>query len=185
MATRTMKLMGKAYSTEGNVSVLVTFNNETVVNGTVSTVNATVPEGRDAEPVELASWTIDTSLTGSVPLTIQVNNGTLDFTNLYGNYSGYVFKETNGERDIVDGEYVILTEPVDYFGDVNQNSIESDGKNNATLSVDNEQRRELLDNTKVGDWTWRIDDGDTFSCDFAIDPDLLILTAPVYTGPSA
>jgi hypothetical protein len=99
MATRTIKLMGKAYSTSGDVSVVVNFN-----------------------------------------------------------------------RTDVDA----------YFGEVNENSSATDGKTNITFSsVDGDaQTRTLANADDYGDWTYRIDDGITFGCDFALDSSLVILTVP-------
>jgi hypothetical protein len=178
MATRTIKLMGKAYSTSGDVSVVVNFNSTEVFNGTVTTVNSAYVSGET--PVELASWTVDTSITGDIPLTIAVSGGSLAFTNLHGNYSGYVLQETDGVLDVVDGAYVVLTDVDAYFGEVNENSSATDGKTNITFSsVDGDaQTRTLANADDYGDWTYRIDDGITFGCDFALDSSLVILTVP-------
>lgn len=178
MATRTIKLMGKAYSTSGDVSLVINFNSTQVFSGTVTTVNGAYVGGET--PVELATWTVDTSLTGNVPLTIAVSGGSLAFTNLNGNYSGYVLQETDGVPDVVGDAYVVLTDVDAYFGDLNENSAASDGKNNITFSsVDGDaQTRSPADADEYGDWTYRIDDGITFGCDFALDSSLVILTVP-------
>lgn len=179
MATRTLKLMGKAYSTSGDVSIAVNFNNTQVFNGIVPTVDASAPGDKET-PVELATWTVDTSVTGSVPLSITVSNGTFDFTNIAGNYCGYVLQETDGVPDIVDGQYVVLTTPSDHFDDLNINSLESDGKNNVVFTniTGDAPVRNPVDESETGDWTYRIDDGATFSCDFALDADKIILEVP-------
>jgi hypothetical protein len=170
--------MGKAYSTEGDVSLVVNFNNSEVFNGTVTTVNSAYVYNE--QPVELATWTIDTSVTGNVPLSISVSNGSLAFTNLAGNYCGYVLQETNGIPDVVDGAYVVLTDVDAYFNDLNQNSLASDGKTNVSFSeVDGDaQSRNPIDENEIGDWTYRINDGITFSCDFMLDPDLVVTEVP-------
>ena len=178
MATRTIKLMGKAYSTSGNVSLTVNFNSSQVFSGNVTTVSSSY--SATETPVELANWTVDTSVTGNVPLTIAVSGGSLAFTNLHGNYSGYVLQETDGVPDVVGNAYVVLTDVDAYFGDINENSAASDGKTNITFSsVDGDaQTRTPADADNYGDWTYRIDDGITFGCDFALDSSLVILTVP-------
>ena len=184
MATRTIKLMGKVYSTSGDVSLVVNFYNAEVFSGTVTTVNGEY--NASDTPVELASWTVDTSVTGNVPLRIAVSGGDFAFTNLLGNYSGYVLQETTpGTPDIVDGAYVVVTAPVDYFNDMNQNTVDSDGKTNITFSeVDGDpQTRTPLNEEEYGDWTYRINDGVTFSCDFALDADAVITAVPTPPTP--
>lgn len=179
MATRTIKLIGKAYSTEGDVSLVVNFNNIEVFNGTVTTI-ASQPPLKGESGVELASWTVDTSVTGAVPLTIAVSGGSFQFNNLIGNYCGFTLQETNGVPDVVDGAYVVVTAPDAYFGEINFNTVESDGKDNVSFSeVDGDgQQRVVTDETEIGDWVYNIADGVTFSCDFVLDPDLVITSVP-------
>lgn len=180
MATRTIKLMGNAYSTEGDVSLVVNFNNSEVFNGTVTTV-ASAPPSKGGNGVELATWTIDTSVTGSVPLTIAVSGGSLLFNNLIGNYSGYTLQGTDYVPDVVDGAYVVTVAPDAYFGELNVNTVESDGKDNVSFSqVDGDgQQRVVIDPEEgIGDWVYTIVDGVTFSCDFVLDPDLVITSVP-------
>lgn len=181
MATRTIKLIGKAYSTTGDVSLVINFNSVEVFNGTVATENTQAPVKGDTG-VELATWTIDTSVTGSVPVTIAVSGGTFQFNDLYGNYSGYELQDSDddGIPDIVDGAYVATTAPVDYFGDLNTNTLASDGKENVSFSEqDGEgQTRNVTVDTEVGDWVYTVLDGVTFSCDFVLDPNLVITEIP-------
>jgi hypothetical protein len=169
MATRTIKLMGKAYSTSGDVSLVVNFNNTEVFNDTVTTVNGVYQHHQ--ESVELATWTIDTSVTGDIPLSIAVSGGDFAFNNLLGNYSGFELNE--------DG--TVAVQPADHYNDMNLNTPESDGKTNISYSpADGEvfARGTITDEALMGDWTYRINDGVTFSCDFVINADLVILTAP-------
>ena len=179
MATRTIKLMGKAYSTSGDVSLVINFNSTEVFNGTVTTV-ASAPPAKGGEGVELATWTIDTSVTGSVPLTIAVSGGTFQFNNLIGNYSGYTLQETDGVPDVVDGAYVVTVAPDAYFGELNTNTVASDGKDNVSFSsVDGDgQQRVVVDSDEIGDWVYSIDNGVTFGCDFVLDSNLVITAVP-------
>lgn len=179
MATRTIKLMGKAYSTSGDVSLVINFNNSEVFNGTVTTINS-APPAKGEEGVELATWTIDTSVTGSVPLTIAVSGGTFQFNNLTGNYSGFTLQETDGVTDVVDGAYVVTVAPDAYFGELNVNTVSSDGKDNVSFSLSSgdTQQRIIEEAGEIGDWVYTIDDGVTFSCDFVLDSNLVITAVP-------
>ena len=179
MATRTIKLMGKAYSTSGDVSLVVNFNSTEVFNGTVTTVNSETPT-KGVNGVELATWTVDTSVTGSVPLTIAVSGGTCQFNNLTGNYSGYTLQETDGVLDVVDGAYVVTVAPDAYFGELNENTVASDGKDNVSFSSSDGdvQTRVIEESDEVGDWVYTIQDGVTFSCDFVLDTNLVITAVP-------
>lgn len=165
MATRTIKLIGKAYSTSGDVSIAVDFNNKAVYNGTVTTVNGEAP--KPALPgEELASWTIDTSVTGSIPMAITVTGGTFQFNDLIGNYVEYV--DPSADPQVPD---------TTTFGMLNYNTESSDGKDNVTFSeVDGDgQQRVIVDSNQAeGDWVYSIQDGVTFSCNFIIDADLTV-----------
>lgn len=180
MATRTIKLMGKAYSTSGDVSLVVNFNNAEVFNGTVTTENTSAPLKGDTG-VELASWTVDTAITGSIPLSITVSGGDFQFNDLIGNYTGFVIQETTpGTSDVVNGEYVFTENLETYFSALNNNTELSDGKDNVSFSeVDGApQQRQVVDTAEVGDWVYTIKDGVTFSCNFVIDASLNVLTLP-------
>ena len=180
MATRTIKLMGKAYSTSGDVSLVINFNSTEVFNGTVTTTNSAAPR-KGQEGVELATWTVDTSLTGSVPLTIAVSGGTFQFNNLIGNYSGFTVQKTDGVPDVVDGAYVVAVAPDAYFGELNVNTLASDGKDNINFSsVDGDGQQRVVEEAEeeLGDWVYTINDGVTFSCNFVLDPNLVITTVP-------
>lgn len=179
MATRTIKLMGKAYSTSGDVSIAVDFNNTAAYNGTVTTTNSEPPAKGEAG-VELASWTVDTSVTGAVPLSITVTGGTFQFNNLIGNYSGYELQETDGVPNVVDGAYVVTVAPDAYFGELNFNTVESDGKDNVSFSeVDGDgQQRVVVDTNEIGDWVYTITNGVTFSCDFSLSPEFVVTEVP-------
>jgi len=181
MATRTIKLYGKAYSTSGDVSLTVNFNNTSVFSGTVTTINEASPtKGQIGS--EIASWTVDTSVTGAIPLSIAVSNGTFHFHDLEGNYAGVGLQDTDndGNPDVVDGAYVVTTQPADYYGVLNHDSASSDGKDNVTITPSDgaDQTRTITDSTENGDWVYIINDGQTLSCDFTIHTDFTVTTVP-------
>ena len=91
MADRTVKMYGKAYGST-DVTVTINFNNIEVYNGTVTTVDTDIDESVDwADQVELCSFTIDTSLSGNVPLQIDVSGGDLVWRTFHANYGGAEF----------------------------------------------------------------------------------------------
>ena len=175
MATRTIKFMGSAYSLEGDVSVVVNFNNVEVYSGTVPTAHGEVPEFPLSN--ELFTFTISTDVTGSIPLTITSSGGVLVFNSLHGNYVGYTIStDDNGKRIVVDGAYVLEVAPVDTYDELNYNTVESDGKNNVVITPDqgDGQLRDPNDSQwtqemLAGDWFYKIWDGSTLTCDFIIE----------------
>lgn len=167
MATRTIKLMGKAYSTEGDVSLVVNFNSTEVFNGTVSTTNSAAPATPNEAPVELASWTVDTSLSGAVPLSIAVSGGTFHFTDLIGNYAGPIIEEG-----------VVVTDTASNFGNMNSNNADSDGKDNVSITNDEgdgQSRAPQNADEETGEWVYVVPAGETLTCDFTIDASLTVL----------
>lgn len=185
MADRTIKLMGKAYAPSGSVSLVVNWNNTEVHNGPVTTSTDTIPlKPVNGDMVELASWTISTDDIGSFPLTIAVSGGSLHFQQLNGNYSGYEAHLTTADNEVpgtLSGERVIDVQPVDWYGEINVNSADSDGKNNVVITNadgDAPSRDVTVDGGGDGDWIYRIDDGATFSCDYAVDAAVLFVTVP-------
>ena len=194
MATRTMKLLGTAYSTSGDVTLVVNFNNSEVFNNTVTTVSS-APPAKETSSSELATWTVDTSLTGAIPLTITATGGTFVFNNITGDYAGVELQEeadpeNPGEvvRSIVDGAYVVITQPADFVGELNYNTSASDGKDNVTwtnypAALGTPPARSLQDADDYGDWMYEIPDGATFACDFTIEPELTVTTVPTPPTP--
>lgn len=111
-------------------------------------------------------------------MTISCTGGTLIFNNLIGNYAGYTLaiNEITGEKEIVDGAYVVEIAPVDFYGELNYNTIESDGKNNVVITPDvgDGQIRDPNDSQwtaemLVGDWFYKVWNGSTLTCNFVIE----------------
>ena len=166
MATRTVKVIGRAYSTTGSVTLVINWNGSEVYNGTVPTVNGIVSEQPDADDMqEVCTFETTTDVTGAIPLTISSSGGSLAFADLFGNYTGY-----EGTPDAV------TTQPVDFYSTKKYNTTESDGKNNVSLSPDDGQTRTLMDgDSSLGDWIYKIYDGSTLSCDYYVDPTSTVL----------
>lgn len=180
MATRTIRFIGNAYSTEGDVSVTVNFNDVEVYSGTVNTVNSEVPE-QPTESEQLFTFTASTDVTGSIPMTVSSSGGTLVFNDLIGNYTGYTLAtDEAGDRVVVDGAYVVEVAPVDTYGDLNLNTAESDGKNNVDINPDpgDGQSRVVFNEDELGDWFYKIWDGSTLSCNFVIENTVVDVPSP-------
>jgi len=172
MATRTIKFLGKAYSADGDVSLDVSINGNQVHNGTVTTKPVTdITTQQSDDLYEMFEFTIDSSISGVIPVSISVSGGVAYFGILSGNYSGYTLSlNENNEK------YIEIS-PENFYRDLNNNTIESDGKTNISISPSDGDlpTRELLDETQIGDWHYCIPENSTFTCDYYIDPDLEIL----------
>jgi hypothetical protein len=175
MPARTFKFLGKAYSTTGNVSVTATFNGAQVYSGEVPTL-AQVPPGRNLETLdEFFQWVGDTDLSGNIPFTLSVSNGTVFFGEPFANYSGF---EATINFDTTPPTWAsIETEPVDYWADVNMNTVETDGKYNVTVNGV-AQSRVLQSDTEIGDWQYTVPNGATLACDIFIDPNVTQAAIP-------
>jgi len=171
MPNRTIKLIGKAYSTSGNVTITVNWNNSQVYNNTIATASSSIPAQVNPDDcAEVCSWTFTTDTTGSIPLSIAVSGGDFAFHRLDSNYTGKEFAE--------DG-VTVTTAPENFWSDMNYNDASSDGKDNVnfTGNVDGEAPfRDLVTYPEAadGEWVYNITNGVTFSCDYVVDPDLTV-----------
>lgn len=183
MATRTIQFKGAAYSDAGSVSLAVKFNNVQVFNGAVTTRNEALPL-KTTNLDTLFTFEISTDDAGQFPLEISVTGGDLVFSTLMANYTGFELEtDENGDAVVVDGAFVITTAPVDYFQDMNNNSVTGDGKLNVTITPDPyagayNSRPATVTEAEIGDWNYVIADGSTFTCDFVIDASRTVTELP-------
>ena len=168
MATRTIKFMGKAYSTDGTVSLTVNFNGSQVFSGTVATENSATPT-KPEETAELFTFETTTDVTGEIPLSVSVSGGDLVFDSLFGNYSGSEVDNTDPENPVV------VTAPVNYYSDMNTNSAESDGKNNVQIDGVEQPRNPQNEEEAAGEWFYVVPNGSTLTCDYTIDANKIVL----------
>jgi hypothetical protein len=89
MTTRTVKMLGLAYgSTPADISV--TLDGEPVYTGTVSTLDQPPLTGPDPEEVdttvEFCTFEIPVDFSGKIPMSCNVNNGTVIFAQIVANY---------------------------------------------------------------------------------------------------
>lgn len=91
MPIRTVKLMGKLWGDPANpASINVVWNGIPVFSGTATTVAGNFSYIDSSQLDELCSWSMDTSISGPVPLAISVSNGTLGWGTLLSNYTNFV-----------------------------------------------------------------------------------------------
>lgn len=91
MPTRTVKLMGKLWGDPSNpASINVTWNSIPVYSGTAPTLAGNFEYLEFNQLDELCSWSMDTAISGPVPLAISVANGTLGWGTLLSNYTNFI-----------------------------------------------------------------------------------------------
>ena len=163
MATRTVQFIGKAHSPTGSLNVTFGLNNVELFNGTVSASTDALPSkqlGSDAGVV----FTVDlsTDITGTVPLEISTQGGSLSFFNLISNYSGI-------ERA---PDASVTISPVDYYNDLCTRTTEHDGRFDIEINRIPRTRwdEELpADDTQIlPSWGWLVPEDSIFSCNIDI-----------------
>lgn len=190
MATRTIKVMGSAYATSGDVTITVAYNGSTVYTGTVPTTAVEVlPTHQPNADINwfdtLCSFNSTTDVSGEIPMTITVSGGTVFFSTLHMNYLGPIMGveptdpavEMNKDDPSTFTD-VVVTPTVEHFGDPNTNSLATDGVTNTTLDGNAWNWRTdvpVREDGIYGDWAYPISDGVEFGCDFYVDPAMTIL----------
>jgi len=182
MTQRHLKVYGAAYSADGDADITLVFNGQQVKNGVIPTTHSPVPIGHTpANDISvLAEFDIDLSVTGNVPVELTVNSGSVIFVTIEGNYSGIDrnVQQTDPTVPIDPNNPATFTvisvtvAPIDFYGDLNINTSESDGKENVTIDGV-AQPRVLIDPGLIGDWHYTVHTGSTLTCDLVIDPALI------------
>jgi hypothetical protein len=195
MGQRIAKLLGDAYSTNGDVHVRVVYNGNEVINGPVSTnlvdVIPTASDFADDRLTlnynELGQFETTTSHTGNIPVVISVTGGTLFFSHFIMNYTGYtrVRQQTNPHipMDLDNPStytWNVTTSPDSFYSDPNTDTIESDGVSNLKLNSQSWNYRSNVNQNNYGNWTYPIADGDTITFDFFVDPAKVKLIVPTH-----
>ena len=183
MVARTVKFMGAAYSTGTTATLEVEYNNTVVYSGTMPAVTmdplpTNQPNTNDGWKSELFTFTTDTDTTGQIPMRITVTNGVVYFGHLWMNYDGnHTFEPTPGDPT----KWILVpVAPVDFYGDPNTNTVESDGVSNTEKNGQPWNWR-INVGDQLGDWAYPISEGETFTFDFYVDPALIVLDP--YTPP--
>jgi hypothetical protein len=175
MINRTFKFYTQAFSELGTVSVVAKFNGQQVYSGTIPTVNDFAPSASTKFNTLGFEWTGPIDIQGQVPFELTVAGGTVFFGSIEANYSGVNFKvdTTDPSNPII----IVNTAPENFWQDVNQNTVETDGKTNVMINGV-KQFREILNPSLLGDWYYKIFDTQTLTCDIFVDPELIVTRAP-------
>jgi len=190
MVQRIVKMIGSAYSNNGDVHVQATYNGIEILNGPVTATPVDViprpgelSELSSATSNELVQFETTTDITGQIPVTITVTGGTLFFFGFWMNYTGFV--QAIGESSFSynsaypDQSVLVTTvEPQSFYSDPNFNTVESDGVSNLTKNGETWVWRQNV-NDLTGDWMYPIRDGETVTFDFFVDPAKVILEVPI------
>lgn len=182
MVARTVKIMGLAYSTSGDVGVTIDYNGSRVFDGTVPTVTVEVLPNFPADTPDwlqdLGTFTTDTDTTGSVPVTITVTGGRLFFGNFWMNYIGAQATlsaiDPDVEIDYRDSETFvknIIVDTQDNYGLPTIITVESDGISNTRLNDSDWNWRTGVIDELASEWAYPVSSGDVFGFDFFVDPE--------------
>lgn len=164
MAIRTYKFRGGAFAPTGNVSVIAVFNGAEIHNGPVPTIQDVAP-AQHSDMNDLWQMEMDTSVTGNINLSIEVQGGTLWFGGVWTNYCGT--DPGNVAANIPP------TPPQDFWGSPYPVDSASDGKINCAINGLPEYPR-VVDPDVQGEWQYPITSGSTFTCSINIDPALIV-----------
>jgi hypothetical protein len=160
MSQRTVKLYGKAWGNPANpAEILVKFNDVTVYQGTVLTVDSELSTDVPfSDMYVLAEWQIALDVVGPNSFEFVVTGGDAIFHTLHGNYADRVQLESG---EVLDGP--------DSWGDLSGHStIESDGHDN--VKIDGIDMDRTATENELGKWTWPVYDGQTLTCDVQTVP---------------
>jgi len=187
MADRTVKMYGKAYGANP-VAVTVNFNDVEVFNATVTSVNEDVDQRVDwADLIELCGFTIDTSVSGNVPISITVSGGDLIFHTFHANYAGAEFNDEIGPgiSGALPHPWPVTLDTKAHFADISGitydntdiNRITGDGKTNIVIAetdLSEMARAELTEMYTSSDTggvrNFCIYDGQTMTADLYVQP---------------
>jgi len=176
MPARTFKFQGKAFSTNGNVTVTATFGGAEIYTGTVPTTNSPTPS-RNTELLEdLFQYVGTTDISGNIAFSLSVTGGDVYFGLPMANYSGFLADGINTDTDPATWGPIIIP-PEDFWEDVNINTVESDGKTNVLVDGAIKQRQ-VMGDEELGDWQYRISDGSTLTCEIFVDPNIITPSVP-------
>ena len=75
MADKIIKFYGNAFAVSGDASIAVSVNGNEVKNGSIPTINSATPLKNTHTPVELFSFVINDTVTGILPVTVDVISG--------------------------------------------------------------------------------------------------------------
>jgi hypothetical protein len=162
MTTRTVQFIGKAFSSTGSLNVTFELNNVELFNGTVSASTDALPSKQlHSDAGVVFTVDLDTDVTGTVPLEILTQGGSLSFFNLKSNYSGI-------ERA---PDSSVIISPVDFYHDLCTRTTEHDGRFDVEI---NRIPRTRWDEEPppagqlLPSWGWLVPEDSIFTCNVLI-----------------
>lgn len=167
MADRTIKMYGKVYGSSTS-TMTVHWAGQEVFSGTVPTVDAPVDHGVNFDVMDqLATWTIDTSVSGPTTLTITIDNNPMIFHVLHANYFGPEFQKVGNSN-------VQITSTENRWSDITGTStLASTGYNNVTVDGISIVHTPLSEIESLGKLNWYLNAGSTLICDVNVQPSIL------------
>jgi len=162
MTTRTVKMYGKVYGE--NVSLQASFNGSEILNGTVASTDQPVDQTIDWDGLDVvATFSLDSSVSGNVPFTATVTGGSFVFQTFHADYCGDIV-ETDEE-----GNETVTTPSADHITDISFGAVNPDtGHNNIVIAGENRVRDIENYPDLQGPWNWTIEDGETMSMDIEV-----------------
>jgi hypothetical protein len=168
MSLRTVRLIGKAYSDDGSDITLSCLVNGQETHGlTIPTNVGPMPDFSPDNPPEeeiLMTFGVDHTefVAGVLPVSITPTGGDILFVRFDMNHM-----EVSRTHDTENDTYTVDEDPINVYSDVNTNSLASDGKNN--VYVDGVEQVRNATAELIGDWHYRVDDGQTLTCDYVVE----------------
>lgn len=180
MANRTYKVLGKCYSSDiGSVEVEFFVNGDVLFSGTVvATVESPIPDRiPHDELVELFSFELPDTVTGQIPMKINVTGGDCFFSSLSANYSGYRAKWTDESSPAT-----VIESVTAQFINQTYDPPHADNKTNVKLDNVDITATVNLENVDQPDdttgWHYVIPADSELSLDYYIDPMWVVSSIP-------
>ena len=164
MATRTVKMYGKAYGK--NVSLQASFNGSEILNGPVASTDQPVDQSIDWNNLDVVTtFSLDSSVSGNVAFTATVTGGSFVFHTFHADYCG----------DIVEideqGNNTVTTSSADHINDISFDAESPDtGHSNIVIAGESRTRDLVTHPEALGMWNWTINDGETMSMNILVSP---------------
>jgi hypothetical protein len=174
MADRNFKFYIQSLS-DTPAEITVKFNSVEIFSGTMPSITTDLTGPVNWQTDAACEYIGTTDLVGYVPFELTVTNGAVAFGRIEANYSGFELALDQTDPDNPVRTVVIPLE--NFYADINENSIETDGKINVKINgVD--LVRNVIDPEQTGDWWYTISQNETFTCDIFVDPDRIVTGIP-------
>jgi hypothetical protein len=174
MADRNFKFYIKSLS-DTPAEITVKFNSVEIFSGTMPTITTDLTGLINWQTDAVCEYIGTTDLVGYVPFELTVTNGAVTFGRIEANYSG--FELALDQTDPDNRVRTVVIPPENFYADINQNSIETDGKINVKIN-EADQTRLVIDPEQIGDWWYTIGQNETFTCDIFVDPERIVTVIP-------